>query len=78
MNYKKVANSIAHAFATDDVGSFDLAGSIEQALRRAANEAAWDGLYTAWLDDLDGVGFPKFYEDAIEAKYGPRPKGEPR
>ena len=43
MNYKKVANSIAHAFATDDAGTFDLPGSIENALRRAAKEAAVDG-----------------------------------
>lgn len=72
MNYEKVANSIAHAFATDDAGTFDLAGSIADALRAAANEAAYRGFdIGAQLDQ--GESWDDC-DDEMTSEFGPRPK----
>lgn len=93
MNYEEVARKIEKEFGdayyfslkSDGAGgylSYELADAIAAALRRAANEAAWDGYEAgakaqdyAWRGRIEQC---HYCEEMHAETYGPRPQGEPR
>lgn len=81
MNYDEVAAKIASQIKS--YGESQIEHNIAAALRRAANEAAWNGygLGIERCDEYEQGAFDKCMtaRDKMIAKYGPQPtQGEPR
>ena len=80
MNHDDVAQKIANGISNAEMLPTLHANSVREiaaALRRAANEAAWDGFCTCMCQVKEHEA-EDYLENRIASKYGPRPEGGTR